>query len=203
MAEAESEMPGFFVYVVESPSAPDLYHGRSEGSVVTDALALDGIPCVTRIAINAVALLAALKVGLPEAMKIHPERIPILHVSAHGNTTGIQLSSGEVVDWSSLRDLLVPINESLSGSLILCMSACESSYAAVMAMEADDVPHPFLAMVGHGGKPTWSDTAISYLAFYHLLSKIGHFTRRLLQCGRFLPIKDGLLRGRMRSRVDI
>ena len=24
----------FFVYIVESPSAPDLYHGRSEGALV-------------------------------------------------------------------------------------------------------------------------------------------------------------------------
>ena len=31
----------FFVYVVESPSAPDLYHGRSEGTLVAQAAALD------------------------------------------------------------------------------------------------------------------------------------------------------------------
>src|SRR3712207_6298920 len=28
--ESQNEFP-FFVYIVESPSAPDLYHGRSEG----------------------------------------------------------------------------------------------------------------------------------------------------------------------------
>ena len=26
-------------------------------------------------------------------------------------------------------------------------------------------------MVGNYGKPTWSDTAVAYSAFYHLLSK--------------------------------
>jgi hypothetical protein len=40
-----------------------------------------------------------------------------------------------------------------------------------MAMEEEPLPHPFYAMVGNSKKPTWSDTAVSYLAFYHLISK--------------------------------
>jgi hypothetical protein len=56
-----------FVYIVESPSAPDLYHGRSEGNLVVTALGLSGIPCVTRTAINPEALAVALRIGLPEA----------------------------------------------------------------------------------------------------------------------------------------
>jgi hypothetical protein len=40
-----------------------------------------------------------------------------------------------------------------------------------MAMEEGDVPHPYFVMVGSYQDPTWSDTAVSYLAFYHLLSK--------------------------------
>lgn len=55
--------------------------------------------------------------------------------------------------------------------LLLCMSACEGYSAGRMAMETDDVPHPYLAIVGNWGSPTWSDTAVAYLAFYHLLAK--------------------------------
>lgn len=162
----------FFVYIVESPSAPDLYHGRSEGALVANALGLDRIPCITRTAINPEAFLAALRIGLPEAMKQFPGRYPILHLSAHGTMTGIQLSSGDVIAWSNLRLLLVPINESLGGALLLCMSACEGYSACQMAMQQqEDVKHPYFAMVGNYGQPTWSDTAVSYLAFYHLLAK--------------------------------
>lgn len=161
----------FFVYIVESPSAPDLYHGRSEGSLVADALKLDGIPCVTRTAINSEAFVAALRIGLPEAMKQFPGRYPIIHLSAHGGGDGIQLSSGDTINWHSLRQYLVPINESLQGTLLLCMSACEGYGACRMAMEIGDSPHPYFAMIGNFGQPTWSDTAVSYLAFYHLLSK--------------------------------
>jgi hypothetical protein len=163
----------FFVYIVESPSAPDLYHGRSEGGLVAQTIRLDLVPCIARTAINSEAFGAALKIGLPEAMKQCPDRFPILHVSAHGGKDGIQLSSGEIITWTQLRELLLPINESLQGALLLCMSACEGFNACQMAMEIQDAPHPYFAMIGNFGTPSWSDTAVSYLAFYHLLAK-GH-----------------------------
>lgn len=161
----------FFVYIIESPSAPDLYHGRSEGSLVAQTIRLDLIPCVTRMAINNEAFVAALRIGLPEAMKQCPGRYPILHLSAHGGREGIQLSSGEIVTWADLRGLLIPINESLQGALLLCMSACEGYGACQMAMEVGEAPHPYFAMIGNFGTPLWSDTAVSYLSFYHLLAK--------------------------------
>ncbi len=161
----------FFVYIVESPSAPDLYHGRSEGGLVAQTIRLDLIPCVARTAINSEAFTAALRIGLPEVMKQFPGRYPILHLSAHGGADGIQLSSGEIVTWAHLRELLFPINESLQGALLLCMSACEGYAACRMAMELGDAPHPYFAMIGNIGGPSWSDTAVSYLAFYHLLAK--------------------------------
>ncbi len=164
----------FFVYIVESPSAIDVYHGRSEGERVASTLRLDGVPCVTRTAINNEAFVAALRVGLPEAMKVFPGRYPVLHLSAHGSNAGIQLSSGQVIGWQDLRELLVPINQSLNGALLLCMSACEGYSACQMAMREDDSPHPYFVMVGNCGTPTWSDTAVAYLAFYHLLAKDRH-----------------------------
>lgn len=104
-------------------------------------------------------------------MKLCQDRYPIIHISAHGNSTGIQLSSGEVISWRELRELLIPINVGLHGALLLCMSACKGFSAIQMAMEEGAGPHPYFAMVGHCGTPTWSDTAISYLNFYHLLAK--------------------------------
>lgn len=163
----------FFVYIVESPSAPDIYHGRSEGYLVANAVRLDGIPSVTRTAINAEAFEAALRLGLPEAMKLHPDLTPILHLSAHGSTEGIQLSSGQTLTWQDLKELLMPINASLGNMLVLCMSACDGYSACRMAKQETDSPHPYFAMIGSYAKPTWADTAVAYSAFYHRLSK-GH-----------------------------
>jgi len=161
----------FFVYIIESPSAPDLYRGRSEGGLVAQALSLEGIPCVVRTAISPEAFWAALRLGLPEAMEENAGRRPMIHISAHGDSDGIQLSSGTAVKWDVLRDLLVPVNESLNGTLVLCMSACQGFSACRMAMQGRESSRPFYVMVGNAGTPTWSDTVVAYLAFYHLLAK--------------------------------
>jgi hypothetical protein len=159
------------VYIIESPSAVDIYHGRSEGALLRQAVGLDRIPCVVRTAISAEAFIAALRLGLPEAMKQNPERVPILHVSAHGSQEGIQLSNGEVIRWDQLRHLLMPLNKGLSGYLLLCMSACEGYSACRMAMQTENNEHPYFGIVANSGKPTWSDTAVAYATFYHLMAK--------------------------------
>jgi hypothetical protein len=163
----------FFVFIIESPSAPDLYHGRSESSLLAQAARLDDMPCETRTAINPAAFVAAFRFGLADAMKSNPSRLPILHISAHGGQTGIQLSDGSVVTWADLRTLLLPVNQSLGGLLVLCMSACEGYAACRMAMHLGNEPHPYFALIANYGKPLWSDTAVAYAALYHLISK-GH-----------------------------
>lgn len=160
----------FFVYIVESPSAADLYHRRGEGQIVQQAVQLNLIQCIHRLAINLDAFSAALAIGLTEAMSAMPGAVPILHISAHGFSDGIQLSSGEVITWLNLKDMLAPINKSLNNSLIVCMSTCEGYSGSQMAMLSEPENFPFFALVGNGSKPTWPETAVAFSTFYHLLA---------------------------------
>jgi len=166
----------FFVYVIESPSAVDLYHRRSEGDVIRQAVNLNQIPCVVKTAISFQAFEASLKIGLVEAVGQVPGCIPILHISAHGSSNGIQLSSGEVIQWHLLKDFLRPINNSLNSFLIVCMSSCEGYAGIRMAMHLEDQDYPFLALVGNSQKPTWGETAVGYAAFYHQLYRGEHIS---------------------------
>ena len=109
--------------------------------------------------------MASLVIGLQEEMKARPTLLPIIHISAHGGLDGLELSSKESISWNELRDLLLPINEALSGGLLLCMSSCEGFAACKMAMN-ETRNQPFLGVIGNYGKPTWSDTAIAYASFY-------------------------------------
>jgi hypothetical protein len=165
----------FFVFVIESPSAVDLYHGRTEGEVVRQAASLNAIPCTSKIAINQEAFVAAIRIGLHEAMESRPGLIPVLHISAHGNEDGIQLSSGDVISWDMLRDLLIPVNRALSGTLLVCMSSCQGYAGIRMAMSAaENSEHPYYAIIGNGDSPTWPETAVGFAAFYHLVAN-GHY----------------------------
>lgn len=168
----------FRVYIIESPSPVDLYHKISEGELLSRALSLAGIPSTHRLTVNLEAFKASLTIGLQEHLNQADALPPILHISAHGSREGIQLTSGEVVNWTELRDLIMPINKALNGNLILCMSSCEGFNACRMAMSEGDIP--FLGIIGHSGKPTWSDTAIAYATFYHLLAK-GHYMQEAVK----------------------
>ena len=112
----------------------------------------------------------ALRKGLAAAMGVHSGCRPILHLSAHGSRDGIELSTGHSIRWDDLRKLLIPINRSLGGALLLSMSSCHGFAACQMAMRMNDAPeHPFFGIVGSSGTPTWSDTTVAFLAFYHLV----------------------------------
>jgi len=159
----------FFVFVIESPSAVDLYHRRSEGEIVRQAVELNGIKCIVKTAISYLAFDACLKVGLSEAMGQMPGFIPLLHISAHGDSNGIQLSDGHIISWSELKEHLRPVNQALSGSLVVCMSSCEGYSGIRMAMDSDESNLPYFALIGCGAKPTWGETAVGYATFYHQL----------------------------------
>lgn len=102
------------------------------------------------------------------------DSVPILHISSHGHSNGIQMSSGEVIEWEELSRLLSPINTALADRLIVAMSCCKGYAGIRMAMKLDDSPMPFYALVGSAGSPTWSDTAVAFSSFYHRLSKGAH-----------------------------
>ena len=166
----------FFVFIIESPSSVDLYHRRSEGDIIQQAANLNQVSCIVKTTINYEAFEAALKIGLKQSMDIYPDSIPILHISAHGFSDGIQLSSGEIITWEQLANLLRPINQALNNSLVLCLSACEGYSGIRMAMTEEDEIFPYYAIVANGEKPLWSDTAVAYSTFYHLIAK-GYFIR--------------------------
>jgi len=105
--------------------------------------------------------------------------LPILHLSGHGGEKGIALTNGDLVTWARLRELLVPINESFHGYLLLCLSTCEGFQGIRMAVWPLDGPPPYLALVGTAGSPEWSDTAVAYSAFYHRLMRGASFQEAL------------------------
>ncbi len=166
----------FFVFVIESPSAPDLYHRRSEGEIVRQAVELNGISCVVKTAISLEAFIACLKIGLTEAMAQRPGYVPLLHISAHGNAQGIQLSDGYLMSWQELKDHLRPVNQALGGSLVVCMSSCEGYAGIRMAMHLDEVDLPYFALIGCGAQPTWGETAVAYATLYHQLWRGEHIS---------------------------
>jgi hypothetical protein len=160
-----------FVHIVESPSAEDLLNGRTEGRVLSESLALAGIDHCYQLAINRNAFIEAVTTRVVDAYARF-NAPPLLHISAHGDGDGLELASGEFIKWEELRGYIGPLREAMSERLVVALSACRSGGGCRMAMNTQLDP-PFWALIGHTGKPTWSDAAVAFVAFYHNLFK-GH-----------------------------
>jgi hypothetical protein len=101
------------VFIIESPSPADFYHGLSEGNIIKQALKLSEIQCSVISAINREMFGKSFTIGLIEAMRSSGGLVPVIHISAHGSMDCIQLSSGEMIQWAELRQLLAPLNTAL------------------------------------------------------------------------------------------
>lgn len=157
-----------FVHVIESPADRDLLDGRMEGKALCEALALAGIPYYYSLATSPQMFDASFTTRLQDAVA-HFKKLPIIHLSLHGDTNGVQLTSGDVLTWENLRRIIDPITGAL-GELLVCMSSCSGASGCRMAMHTDP-NKPFWALVGNAHDVAWADAAVAYITFYHQFFK--------------------------------
>lgn len=158
-----------FVAAIESPASRDLLDGRTEGRTLCEALKLANIPHSYSLATDREALRIALGDRLRAAAR-HHGKAPIVHLSMHGNTEGVSLTSGDFLTWDELRIELLPLLRATQGSLLVCMSSCFGDSGCRMAMQEDNEP-TFWALVGNTSSTSWADAAVAYISFYHLFFK--------------------------------
>lgn len=167
-----------FVYIIESPSDADLLDGRSEGRSLCEALRIADIPHWYSLATTRKAFQSSLRERLVAALSHFnvqpggsvPSRLPILHLSMHGNNAGISLTCGEFIAWEDLRQELSTLTNSMQGGLLICMSSCFGSSGCRMAMH-ERPDHPFWALVGNKDSVPWADAVVGYIVFYHSFFK--------------------------------
>lgn len=156
----------FMVHILESPSADDFLDGRHEGEVLRAALDHAGLPAGLHTVVSTATLGKALARVVGEHMA-DPGKVPVLHLSMHGNETGVALTSGEVLEWRTLGDGLALVNEALGGSAIVIMSTCRGFDGVAMAERETGLP--FDHLVGPKETIAWPDTVAVFVAFYHHL----------------------------------
>jgi len=161
----------FFVFIIESPTINEREMGVNEGNIIKHAAKQNGITCFLET-ISSLSEFEDCLFKLTDAMNDHPDCMPILHISAHGNDEGIGLSNNDYINWDKLREMLRPVNEASNNeSLILCMSSCRGYKAVDMAMHPNKTQNlPYFALIGTDEKPTWEQTKQAFTTLYHQLN---------------------------------
>ncbi|MFM2335123.1 MAG: hypothetical protein RIS91_1126 [Bacteroidota bacterium] len=91
---------------------------------------------------------------------------PILHFEIHGSsdTTGLVLTSGELVTWNELYQDLVALNSIIANNLFITLAVCHGGY--IMELIKIDNPAPYWGFIGSFDEIKVSDLLIRYNEFY-------------------------------------
>lgn len=164
------------IYIIESPGSLDILDNRKEGYALSEILKLAEIKnkyynvvdrntfteCLNRI-FNDIKATGQDLGGI------------ILHLSMHGNNTGIGLTNGEFIYWKEFYAIFDDLNLRL-GYIILpnnvrvskfdiYMSSCEGFNAQVIK-EYSEYPL-YTSLIGPVTSVNWSDSLIAFATLYH------------------------------------
>jgi len=158
----------FWVYIIESPSPNDLYYNVNEGEILEKTFPLLGIETIKKLTTTSDLFKQALTKDILNFSNIF-KRVPVIHISAHGDRNGLSLTDGSTIGWEQLKEFLRPINHTYKDTLIICLSACESWTGCKMTMCSGE--RPFFYLIGTIGAPSWRETIVGFTVFYNLLMK--------------------------------
>ena len=108
-----------FVYIIESPSKYNLLDGIMEGKALLESLRLAQIPTSYNLVIDREMLKISLTSKLIQECQRLGNKLPLLHLSMHGNENGIELSDKDFVSWQELWELIAPLSNYMNGGLII------------------------------------------------------------------------------------
>ena len=154
----------FYVHIVESPSPDELLDGITEGGALCGFLDIAGIQYSYNLAIDLDQFDIAMTNRVEEAIDKF-RKIPILHLSTHGNGQGIQLTDQSLFSWPVLADYLRPIHEYIGG-LDVCMSCCYGAYGTQMAEEIKKINIPYRWIAGSFSEIYLRDAILAYATLY-------------------------------------
>ncbi len=158
----------FYVHIVESPSPDELLNDITEGRALCEFLDIARIPYSYNLAVDSDRFRIAMTYRVEEAMDEFC-KIPILHLSTHGNKQGIQLTDQSMLSWSELAPYLQDIHRYSDGKLGVCMSCCGGAYGIQMAEEIQKINLPYQWIAGSFSEIDLRDAALAYAILYRRL----------------------------------
>lgn len=181
-----------FINIIESPSKADREAGRSEGKMLTAALDLAELPYLYSDVPDYQEFMTALGRWTVEA--IARERVPVIHLSMHGNENGLVLTDGRFLPWADLNWKFRMMNLKLRHILVVCLSSCYGLSGLQMLREQAygtlEKQPPFRLLVSNLERVPWSDAAIAFSTFYHLLER-GKNPLEMVSAMRVASANDG------------
>ena len=178
----------FYVHIVESPSPDELLDDITEGRALREFLDIAGIQYSYNLAVDLDRFHIAMRDKIVKSIKDY-RKVPILHLSTHGNEQGIQLTNQygteDMIFWPQLADYLRDIHEYIGG-LGVCMSCCFGAHGIQMAKVISKEKIPYRWIIGSFSDIDLCDSALAYATFYRRLHRGIDNTNHLMEALRIV-----------------
>jgi hypothetical protein len=116
-------------------------------------------------------------------------QIPLIHLEVHGKREGFELSSGDFLDWSQLKEILTEINVDCKSNLFIAVSACQGENLVRMVRLTD--PAPFWGCLGPREESVQAGALLdTFTTFYANLLDVSDVRQALEACGGGLPFDN-------------
>jgi hypothetical protein len=132
-----------------------------EDTLVWKGIKVDGIKCELSQPKNTFSFFEVLEKIRYEATN---GVFPIVHIEAHGSKDGLEVASGDFVEWEAFRKSLTEINISCQNNLTVIMAACEGIYLFQIVQPIHRAP--FCVLIGPKRKVTAGELEKDYSSFY-------------------------------------
>lgn len=163
------------LYVIESPRDDEVFYKVGESLAIGEISRHFGWTITSRLVISETMLAQAFTEISGDS------EVGIIHLAAHGNKLGIQLTDQTHIDWDKLVEIA---GSALVGNIVV-LAACESEGANGLCHAMRKALKPALLVVGTQRPVTYEESLIGWPLFY--------FTaRRALIEGR--PLKESFQR---------
>jgi putative intracellular protease/amidase len=152
------------IWIVESLPDGDLKTGRRlmEGPLVQAPVLQPDLEIEFRTPNSRDDFLAVLDAIEGECVTLG--RLPMLHLDCHGCEDGLQMASGELVQWNEIRGAFIKINEASRFNFIVILAACHGANVLAMATQLDRAP--FWAAIAPEEEVTAGHVDQAFGAFY-------------------------------------
>jgi hypothetical protein len=161
----------FKVFIAESNSPQDFYHGRLDGYGANELLKVRRIPSRYRLTFN----LDMLRLAIKEAERYEGD---IFHVSCHGNDKGIALSDGTDLSWDALASEFTTFSNERR---ILVNSSCEGGHRGI-AQAFKKASSQFGYICGSTAETvTFHDSSLAWSILYNVLANEKSISKNALR----------------------
>jgi hypothetical protein len=108
------------------------------------------------------------------AATIPTDGIPILHLAMHGDEDGLQLASGECIDWDDLSPFLLNLNIATKNNLLVTLATCYGLHTANVNA-ANFNRSAYWCVMGRQDTHSGGDFTNDYSKFYRTLLESSNF----------------------------